>query len=507
MSRIGGRTPFALVLAGVFAFVPPARCAESVDPAALDGIMEEALKAWNVPGVALVVVRDDKVIHMKGYGVKRLGENNPVTPDTLFQIGSTTKAFTTTAMAMLVDEKKMDWDDPVRKHIDYFQLSDPLASENCTLRDLVSHRTGLKDHLLLEFGATWGTEETIRRLGRVKLSHSFRSRFDYSNVPFTVAGYAVGLASKSNYNEFVRTRIFEPLGMKTANFRLEDMRKSPDHASPHNVGKDDKAEVMPWISIENAGGAGAINGSVRDLAPWLRFQLGSGSFEGKRLVSGANLEETHTPQMVIRSETLWKLLLPDTQQLSYGLGWMIYDYRGHPVVAHGGGTFGYTCHIVLLPKANTAFAVLTNAQAAMSSVVPNTLCDYLLGLEKKDWNKSVKSALFLSKIGQALTEAKPKSGTKPSRELKAYEGDYEDAAYGKATIEEKDDTLFLRWSSFAFKLEHFHYDTFALKSEDRAKTWDLFDKEKAVFALGADGEVERMTFLEQGFRKVKKAAK
>jgi len=498
------RTRLCLGLIAALSITQPARSEDKLDPAALDAIMDEALKVWHVPGAALVVVRDDKVVHMKGYGIKRLGEADPVTPDTLFAIGSTTKAFTTTAMAMLVDEKKMDWDDLVRKHIEFFELADPLASANCTLRDLVTHRTGLKDHLLLEFSAPWDTPETIRKMGRVKLSHSFRSQFDYSNVPFTAAGYAVGLAAKSSYNDFVRSRIFEPLVMKTANFRVSDMEKAPDHASPHNVTKEDKEEIMPWITLDQAGGAGAINASVRDLAPWLRFQLGDGTFDGKRLVSSKNLEETHTPQIVMRADGMRKLLLPDTQQVSYGLGWMIYDYHGHLVVAHGGGTFGYTCQVFLLPKDKTAFAVLTNAQTPMASIVPNSLADCLLGLEKKDWNKSTKGLIALSRLSQAATEKKPTPGTKPSRELAAYQGDYDDGAYGNVSIKEKDGDLVLQWSSFTLKLDHFHYDTFALKSEDRAKTWDLFDKEKLVFNLGADGEVARMTFLGQDFKRVKR---
>jgi CubicO group peptidase (beta-lactamase class C family) len=192
--------------------------AQAVDQAALDALISEAMKHWQVPGSAVVVVRGDEVVYLKGFGVKGVNTKQPVTPDTIFAIGSTTKAFVTAAIAILADEGKMSWDDAVRKHLPYFRLSDPLANENVTMRDIVTHRTGLIRHDLLWYGSPWGREEIIRRVGFVPLSYGFRTTFQYQNIMFLTAGQAVGAASGGSWEEFTQKRIFDPLGMKSANF-------------------------------------------------------------------------------------------------------------------------------------------------------------------------------------------------------------------------------------------------------------------------------------------------
>src|SRR5262249_1795868 len=191
----------------------PCRSAE-IPAGQVDAIVQEALKAWQVPGAAVALVRGDEGIYLKGHGLPHLGKPDPVTPETLFAIGSTTKAFTATAVGMLVDDGKMAWDDLVRKHVEFFHLADPLADANVTLRDLLCHRTGLGLHELLWHGSPWGREELIRRTGRLQLDRPFRSTWLYANVTFLTAGYAVGLASKSSWEAFVQRRVFAPPGMK-----------------------------------------------------------------------------------------------------------------------------------------------------------------------------------------------------------------------------------------------------------------------------------------------------
>src|SRR5262249_46700903 len=189
--------------------------AQHVEPEAIDAIVQEALKVWDVPGVTIGIVRDDRVIYLKGHGLKEVGKKDPVTPDTIFPLASCTKAFTTTAMAMLVDEGKMNWDDPVRKHVDFFHLSDPSADALVTLRDLVTHRTGVEPHELLWYRSPWSQEQIIRRIGKVKLDYPFRSGFRYQTTMFTTAGWAVGHASGLSWGDFVHKRILAPLGMKS----------------------------------------------------------------------------------------------------------------------------------------------------------------------------------------------------------------------------------------------------------------------------------------------------
>src|SRR5262245_23919299 len=242
--------------------------AQAVDQAALDALMNEAMRHWQTPGSAVVVVRGDEVVYLKGFGVSDVGSKRPVTPDTIFAIGSTTKAFVTAAMAILADEGKISWDDPVRKHLPYFRLSDPLANENVTLRDIVTHRTGLIRHDLLWYGSPWGREEVIKRVGFVPLTYGFRTTFQYQNIMFLTAGQAVGAASGSSWEEFTQKRIFDPLGMKSANFSALLAEKAPDHASPHSR-QGGQIKVIPWRNIDNVGPAGSINASVGDLAGWI----------------------------------------------------------------------------------------------------------------------------------------------------------------------------------------------------------------------------------------------
>src|SRR5437868_2085152 len=232
--------------------------AEGPDVAVLDRAVREALEAWKVPGTAVVIVRDDRILYLQGHGVKEAGGKEAVTPDTLFPLGSCTKAFTTTAMAMLVDEKRMNWDDPVRKHVSFFRLSDPLADSQVTLRDLVTHRTGVGPHDLLWYRAPWTGEEAVRRVGRLPLDRPFRTTFQYQTTMFTAAGLAVASASKTSWADFVEKRLFTPLGMKTAGCTTASF-KSDDRASGHHL--DDRGEivVMPaWYPLERPEPAGSI---------------------------------------------------------------------------------------------------------------------------------------------------------------------------------------------------------------------------------------------------------
>jgi CubicO group peptidase (beta-lactamase class C family) len=484
---------YASTLFMLLAFHGPA-FAQSIDPKAIDTIMQDALKAWDVPGAALAIVRGDEVVYLKGYGVKELGGDRPVTPDTLFPLASCTKAFTTTAMAMLVDEGKMSWDDPVRKHVEFFHLADPLADANVTLRDLVTHRTGVASHDLLWYRAPWTQEESIRRIGQLKPDRPFRTTFQYQSVMFTAAGHAVATAAKCPWADFVQKRIFDPLEMTGATFTTTAAEKAADHASAHRQDGQGRIHVIPWYKIEVPDPAGSINASARDLSKWVRFQLGDGTHQGKRLVSAANLRETHTPQIALRLEGSARDLNPDTNLMSYGMAWVIQDYRGQLLVSHAGAIDGFRAHLTLVPKAKLGIVLLNNLnQTRMNLPASNNLVDLLLGLPKKDWN-----AILLAQVKKEeeatrarLEErlAKRHHGTKPSRELAAYAGTYEHPAYGTARVSLTGRTLVWRWSSFTSPLAHFHYDTFLLQD-------DLFANLPVVFTLGPDGDVATMKVLE-----------
>ena len=501
-----------LALALVFPLSSASR-AQSIDAASIDAIIQDGMKAWQVPGAAVVIVKGDEVVYIKGHGVRTAGTKEPVTPNTLFAIASSTKPFTSTAIAMLADDGKLSWDDPVRKHIEFFKLADPLADEQVTLRDLATHRTGLVGHPFLWYGSPWSREEAIRRLGRVPLDKPFRSSFEYQNLMYITAGIAAGNANKSTWEELLQKRIFDPLGMTSANFSISEAMKVADRASPH-AKKVGKIEKIDWVNFDTNGPAGSINATIRDMAQWVRFQLGDGTFGNKRLLSSRRFAELHSPQIVIPlldsgESAFSREANPETNMMSYGLGWFIQDYRGRLLVHHGGSIDGWRCQVYLLPKEKIGLAILSNlGDTHFPEAVGNSLLDHLLAAPKKDWNTLL---IEMDKKGEAAMETQLKKRdaerhkhTKPSRELASYMGDFENPAYGTAKVSLEDGSLVVRWANSKSRLEHYHFDTFVLRGNR------VFDNQLLTFHLGSDGDVERMTFLDhppQEFKKVKSQAR
>jgi CubicO group peptidase (beta-lactamase class C family) len=489
------------VLAVAALFLAP-RASAAPELAAVDAIVADALRAWDAPGVAVAVVRDDRVVYLKGAGVRERGKAEAVTPDTLFAVGSCTKAFTAMALAVLVDEGKAAWDDPVRKHVPTFRLADPLADREVTLRDLLCHRTGLARHDLLWYRAPWPVEESVRRMAFLDQRHSFRAAYEYNNLAYLAAGLAVASAAKGPWHEFVRKRLFTPLGMKGAVFTRSDALKA-DHATPHRRGPDGKAEPMEWYPDDKQiRASGSIKAGVRDLSQWVRMQLAGGTLDGQRVVSEGALAETHTPQVVVPL-TRARARATGATQVSYGLGWQVSDYRGHHALEHGGAVDGFRARIVLLPKDRAGVVLLTNLEEAeIVQAAGNAVLDHLLGLPKKDWN-----AHFLRQRDEAESARKERlrkrlaarqPGTKPSRELDAYAGAYAGPAYGTVTVKQEGDSLALTWSSFRVPLKHFHYDTFIVPQQ-KERGPDRLSDEMAVFALDDEGEVKALHFLGRKF--------
>jgi CubicO group peptidase (beta-lactamase class C family) len=467
------------------------RPASAHDPEAIDALVRNALKAWHVPGAAVAVVRDGEVVYLKGHGVRAVGGREAVTPDTVFPLASCTKAFTTTALAMLVDEGKLAWDDPVRKHVSFFHLSDPLADRDVTLRDLLCHRTGLGGHDLLWYRSPLSQEEIIRRAGLLPLDRPFRSAFQYQTTTYTAAGFAVRSAAQMPWGEFVQKRLFDPLEMTKASVTTTAAAKVPDRASGHRLNRFGEPEIVPWYEMEVPDAAGSINASARDLAKWVRFQLGDGTAGGKRLVSAQNLEETHRPQMVIRLEGLDRALHPDTEQMCYGLGWVIHDYRGRHVVAHAGAIDGFRAHLTLLPREKIGIVILANLHhTRMNLALCNALVDHLLDLPRKNWNAYLQEQLRKEDAAAAERERQRQErrqlGTKPSRPLTAFTGKYEHPAYGTVRVTLEKGHLVWTWNSFQAPLDHFQRDVFALPL-------DVLGNPEVSFDLDAEGNVIRMT--------------
>lgn len=462
-----------LFLLGTFlliALLTPGDLARAQPGPALDALVKDALKEWHVPGCAVAIVHDDRVIYLKGFGHRELGKNDPVTPDTVFPIASCSKSFTALLLGMLADEGKLNWDDPVSKHLPYFRLTDPLADANVTLRDLLTHRTGIGSHDLMWYKSPWALEERIRRTCRLNPRYSFRSTFEYQTVLFGAAGEAAAKAAGKDWRDLVQQRLFDPLGMTSSHPVQPGKQEKVEWAEPHRRHPKGSVERIPRYPLNDPDPAGSIHATARDMARYLRFQLGDGTWQGQRLISQANLAEPHTPQIVLRLEGSARRLHPETFQMSYGLGWIALDYRGHGAVLHGGVIDGFRAQLTLVPKARLGIAVLSNLDHTfMNFALTNALLDTVLRLPYKDWNTIVHEALIkgeeekLTELKELMASRKP--GTKASIPLEAFAGRYKDAAYGPCRIKLEKGGLVWEWGRFRCPLEHFHFDVFIGREE------------------------------------------
>jgi CubicO group peptidase (beta-lactamase class C family) len=472
-----------------------------LDAKGIDRLVTTMLKEWQIPGAAIAIVKNDRVIYVNGYGMKELGGKDAVTADTLFQIASTSKAFTTTALAMLATDKKLTWDDPVRKHLEYFHLSDPLADANVTLRDIVSHRTGLSRHDELWDNSPFTREEVVRRIGAIAPTKPFRTAYQYQNIMFIAAGEVVTHASGMPWDDFVRTRIFRPLNMTNTVISDAEWNASPNRATGYDydwtTGRVSPHHLSDTSTI---GAGGAIKSSARDMANWIRFQLSGGAFNLTQLVDPDLLAETKMPHTVIRMEGLRRDENPETRLMSYGMGWVLQDYRGELLVSHSGSLNGFRTHVDLLPQRNCGFVILINEGRGLALVaLRNSLADLLSGKPVRDWN-----AYYLM-IDRRADEkdakdrdermAKRQLNTTPTRPLADYAGTYENAAYGPATITLVDGALTLQWTRMTIPLAHFHYDVFTARS-DR----DDVDEE-VTFSLSPDRQVVAFSLFGERFVK------
>ena len=465
---------------------------QSLNTSKIDSLAEAALKAWQAPGCAVAILQGDRVVYQKGYGVKELGKPGPVTPKTVFAIGSTTKAFTTALLAMLNDERRLEWDDPVRRHLPDFKLADPLANEMVTVRDLVSHRTGLSRNDALWYGSPWSRAEILERIGQVPLTKKFRSAWQYQNMMFLAAGEVAGAAGGSSWDALVRKRIFDPLGMASSSVSALDVMAAPDRATPH-VKRAGRVQTTAWRNLDNIAPAGSINSNLEDLSAWLRLQMNGGlAPNGARLVSERNMREMHTPQMAMRPEDWGRNVTDETSQMSYGLGWFLMDYRGRHVVTHGGAIDGFRASFTMLPKEHVGVIVMSNlGDDNMPEALRWSILDELLGAPTKDWN-----AYLIAKggpgpeVARAEREKNRKTGTAPTLELAQYAGVYGHPAYGVARVTNEEGKLFLDWNGGHSALEHYHYDTFS--ANDSLVTFHL-DAKAVPAALEYQGQTFRRT--------------
>jgi CubicO group peptidase (beta-lactamase class C family) len=461
----------------------------------LDAAVEQVMKDWKVPGIAVAIVKDGKVVHAQGYGHRDVKQGLKVTPDTLFAIGSCSKAFTAAALGILVDEKKLEWDKPVRNYLPELMLADGYATEHIRPRDLVSHQSGLPRHDLVWYGSPLSRKELFERLRYLEPSAPLHAKYQYNNLMYMTAGVLVERVSGLAWEEFVRARILDPLGMKNSTFSVTASQKAADYSLPYGEEKSEIKEI-PFRNIDAIGPAGSINSSVNEMTNWLFLQLNKGKRADKQVISEKNLLETQTPQIVSGGD----LRYDESFYVSYGMGWGVYVYRGRPILRHGGGIDGFTSSVTVLPKDGIGIVVLTNSSSPASGLISNIALDRLLGLGESPWAARAKENDAKAKEAQAKAkaedEAKRKKDTKPTLALREYSGQFEHPAYQTLSLTLDGEQLKGNLHGLAFGLKHYHYDIFQVAEGS-------LEGRKVSFLMNKAGEIDRVAILlEPGVKEI-----
>ena len=463
----------SLVLAGVFACTAAPPAATAADPlAGFEEAIEEARERWRAPGLAAAVVKGGEVVFIEGFGEVRLDEPAEVNEHTLFTLASTSKAFVAVALGMLVDEGKVDWNDPVIEHLPSFRVADAYATREITIRDILSHRTGVEpvDWLWVR---GFEPDTAIPYLEHAEQAASLRSAWIYNNMMYVVAAELVEQVSGMAFPDFVQRRVFEPLGMEDSVFTRADVLRSGGNVAGAHVFADDEVRaVAPYRSASPLGAAG-IHSSASDMAKWLRFLLDEGRVDGRRLLEEETFAELLEPQIFAGPEVAYPAAgEADPHFFGYGLGWFLQDYQGRLLAMHTGSLFGANALVAIVPEEELGLVILINADpveyrhAFMYDVI-----DRFLGTRQRDWSEHLHEVYAeLETQADATYEsarAERARGTEPSLEFEGYTGTYRNPLVGDAQVAAGEEGLRLLLApDVELALEHWSYDTFEAQRPD-----------------------------------------
>jgi CubicO group peptidase (beta-lactamase class C family) len=450
----------------------------------IDSFIENAMKEWNMPGFSVAIVKDDSVQFVKGYGVREAGKDEPVDENTLFVIASCSKAFTTAALSILADNGKLDWDDQVTKYLPDFQMYDPWVTKEFTIRDLVTHRSGLATFSgdFLWLGSNYDTKEVIRRARFLKPTSSFRTKYGYQNIMFITAAEIIKAVTDTSWGGYIKAHFFDKLGMSNSNTSYAGMRNGDNVAMSHYM-KNGEMKTYDYTQKDNAHGALGINSSAKDMAQWLRLQLAKGKFNGQTIFSTKQSNEMWANHFAFGN-------------LNYGLGWFIRYTNGKKILNHGGGMPGMISDVTLVPEENFGFVILSNYETGMVSAVRSYIIDIMTNVEPKDYLKLSKEG-WDKRNERFDNESKRREeirnkDSNPSLPLENYCGVYEDKMYGKADVFMKDDNLFLQFQptpTFNGILHHYQYDMFYIDWQD-----EFLTRGYVKFEIDFNGNPNKITF-------------
>ena len=427
-------------------------------------LLYEQMKEWKIPGMAVGIIKNGEIIYCGELGLRNVNKNLNVTKDTLFAIGSASKAFTSLSIGLLVDEGKLDLDTPIKKYMPNFKMHNKYAEEHLTLRDMLCHRSGLPRHDLLWYNnSSLSRKELVDRIKYLEFNKDFRETWQYNNLMYATAGYIIELVTGMTWEEFVKARILEPLGMNSTNFSVDVSKKSADYSEPY-AEKEEEIHQINFRKMDSIGPAGSINSNLSDMLKWLSLHLNKGKVNGNQIISEKTIMELHSPQIPCE---LFPLKLDELQFSSYGLGWFIESYRGRKHVNHGGNIDGFCSYTSFLPDENIGIVILTNLNNPVCAMpMAYYIYDKLLGYDYTAFNKKLKNEaekIFkaMEAANKSIRNSKEENLT-PSHSLEEYTGIYENPGYGSVKIEIKDNSLKLTHSNIEYTLTHKCYDVFTM---------------------------------------------
>ena len=462
----------------------------------LDEYYENARVDWEVPGLAIGIIKDGQVILAEGYGQKDIRKDSPVNSKTMFSIASNTKAFTAAALAILVDEGKISWQDKVTDHIPWFKLYDPYVTANMTIRDLLCHRSGLATFSgdLLWYGTGYDRDEVIRRARYLEPVYGFREQFGYSNILYLTAGEIIPAVTGISWDDFIKDHFFNELGMDRSITSTYDIPGFDNVATPHTDYKDEVIAIE-YLNWDNIAPAGAIISCVDDVLKWLDMQLNRGIYEGDTIFSARRGKEMWSPNTLLGVSSFVEENWPSMFFRSYGLGWGLQNYKGHKIVGHSGGYDGMISYTCMVPDEDLGFVILTNKNSSLYYPLIYKTLDVFLGGDEKDWSQFLLDLIDKrkerEKVAEKTREEERVKNTTPSLPLENYTGTYGGELYGDATVELINDQLTVQLvpaKKFKGKLTHWHFDTFEIIFDE----FPSLPPGTCTFVLGADGKISEM---------------
>ena len=439
---------------------------------------EEGLKLWDSPSVSIGIIKDGRVVLCEGFGNRNVEQKLPATGKSLYQTGSCSKAFTSALVAILVDQGKLSWDDPIINYLPNVRFFEDYTTSNLTMRDILSHRSGLPRHEYAWYGTDFTKEELIFNLRYLEPNKPIRTKFQYNNYGYILAGYIVEKITGKSWEECVEEYILKPLGMSRTNMFIDAIKADPDHAEPYDrpdaSGENMKGMTkIPFFQMNEedytlrkgspAGPAAAVNSCAEEMLKWVSLHLNHGEYDGKRIISEKSMNELHKPNMLL--PYIFDMPQEEMKHPSYGMGWFVESYRGYTLVEHGGNLDGFSAHTGFIPELNLGVVAYTNMNVSnLQDALAHEIYDYYIGAKNGDWVKryhEYQTNQWKKRDSITTLYAGEKAeNTAPSHPLEAYTGTYTRNGYTPVTIRLEDGKLYLKFIDADTELRHYHYDTF-----------------------------------------------